>query len=116
MAYLSVRVAYVTEVFAAFVFFARNDEFAACYTVSLALTDGLFISNSPLKIGETDRTPKMSVAVRTGDSIPCRYTRRARDATATYLVTCVRHVAAAPHATRFTHLLFGHGCCQVPIT
>ena len=37
---LSLRVAHVTVALIAFVWFSRNDEFAACHTISLALTDG----------------------------------------------------------------------------
>ena len=94
--------------------FPRNDEFAAYYTISLALTDRLLISNSPLMIAETDLTPKISFAVRTGNSKPCRYTLRTRHASATFVVACVRQVATATLAARFTHIPFGHGCCHVP--
>ena len=68
----------------------------------------------PSMVDETGLVPKMSVAVRTVDSNPCRYTRRARHAAATCLVSCVCHVATTPLATRFTHILSCHGCCQGP--
>ena len=58
MSHLFVRDAHVTEAFAAFMFFARTDEFASCSTVSLALSERLLISNSPLMIGETGLAPK----------------------------------------------------------
>ena len=56
----------------------------------------------------------MSVAVRAGDSKPCRYVRRARHTAAVYLVTWVEHVATAPLAARFTHIFSVHGCRQFP--
>ncbi len=48
----------------------RNDEYAACYTVSLDLKDGLLIANSPLTVEKEGVTAKVSVALRKGDSNP----------------------------------------------
>ena len=106
--------AQVTVALTAFVWFARKDEFAACHTVSLALTDNLLFSTSPHMVGEAGLTPKVSITVRTVDSNPCRYTWRARQAAATCLDTCVCHVATSRLAARFTHIPFGYGGCQVP--
>ncbi len=110
MSYLSVR---VTKAVAALVFPARHDEFAACSTVSFALTDALLISISLLMIGETLLATEMPVAVRTGDSNPCRYTRITRHAVATCLVASVCDIARTTLAARFTHIPFGHGCDEV---
>ena len=114
ISYLSDGVVHVTIEFAAIVFVARNDEFDACSAVSLALTHGLLVSNSLRTVGESRLAPKMSIAVRTRDSNPCRYTRWTRHAVATCLVASVRHIARIPLAARFTHIPFDHGCCQVP--
>ena len=72
MADVSVRAAHATVAITAFVRSVRNDEFAACHTVSVTLTDGLLISDLPFMIGETGQVPEMSVAVRAGDSNPFR--------------------------------------------
>ena len=96
MSYLSVRVAHVIVAFVTFVFFVQKGEIAARSTFSIALTDGLLISNSLLMVREIFLAPKMSVAVRTGYSNPCRYIRRTRYAVATYLVANVCHIARTP--------------------
>ena len=114
MVKIFVRVAHVTVALTAFVWFVRNYELAACHTVSSVHTDGLF-SDSPFMVSETCLVPDISVAVLEGDSILCRYTRRARHATAACLVTFVGHVAAAPFAARFTHIL-AMAAVRFPIT
>ena len=110
MSYLSVRVAHITKAFAAFVVLARHDEFATCSTVSFALSYCFLISISLVMIGEKSLAPKMFVAVRTGDSNPCRYTRRTRHAVTTCLVASVCDIARTALAARFTHIPFVHGC------
>ena len=106
MANLSVHFAHGTVALTAFMWSARNHEFTACPALSLALTDGPLISNSPLMVSETGLAPKMSVAVRTGDSYPCRYTWRTLQAAATCLATCVCQVAGIPFNARFTHTVW----------
>ena len=92
----------------------RKRRFRRMSHSSSALTDDLLISDSPFMVGEKSLVPEVSVAFRTGDSKTCRYTLRARQVAAACLVTCVGHVATAPLAARFTNILCGHGCCQVP--
>ena len=92
--------------------FARNDGSTTCSAVSLAFTDTLLISTSPLMIVETRLTPKMSVAVRARDSNPCRYEWRTRHAVTTCPIASECDIARTPLAARFTYISFGYGGCQ----
>ena len=74
---------------------------------SLALTDGLLISVSLFMVSEIFLAPKMSIAVHTGDSNPCRYTRRTRHTVATCLVADVCDIATTlPYCTIYIHILW----------
>ena len=98
----SVRGVHVTVGLTAFMWVARNEEFAACPTVSISLTNGLLISDSPFMVGEIRLVPEMSVAVRAGI--------RTHVATHGELVRQMlhiwSHVFATPCRTLYTHILW----------
>ena len=113
MANIFIRVSHVTVALTAFVWLARNEEFAACPALSLVHKRTSYFQLASYEWRNRSGSENVCRSPHSGFEPLLLHTTNSSCSCYMSGHMCVSR-RDDPLAARFIHIPFGHGCCQVP--